>query len=239
MAAVIALAWLCLWVWGRSPHGRFLAHDELGAVAGGDGALLLAFVAGWTLMSAAMMLPSSLPLLALFRRLVHRRQDRTRLVALVVVGYLGVWSSFGAVVHLGDWALHRVASQAAWPSANAWALGAGTLLLAGAYQFTPLKEQCLASCRSPLVFVVEHWRGRHEPLQALWLGVHHGAFCLGCCWTLMLLMFVVGVGNVGWMLVLGAAMAAEKTMPWGRRVSRPLGAVLIGWALLVALRAAG
>jgi predicted metal-binding membrane protein len=239
MGGLVALAWLSLWVWGRSPYGRFLSHGELGAVDREDGALLLVFVAGWTLMSAAMMLPSSLPLVTLFRRLVERRRDRTGLVALVVAGYLGVWTLFGVVVHLGDWGLHRVAAQAGWLSANAWVLGVGTLLLAGVYQFTPLKHRCLESCRSPLLFIVEHWRGRRERLQALWLGVHHGVFCVGCCWSLMLLMFVVGVGNLGWMLVLGTAMAAEKTMPWGRRVSTPLGMVLIGWALTVAVGAAG
>ena len=110
-------------------------------------------------------------------------------------------------------------------------------MLAGVYQFTPLKSSCLARCRSPLLFIVAHWHGRHEALQAVWLGVHHGLFCLGCCWLLMLLMFAVGAGNLGWMLALGLVMAAEKNLPWGRRISAPLGGVLLGWGLAVALRA--
>ena len=84
-------------------------------------------------------------------------------------------------------------------------------MLAGLYQFTPLKYACLDKCRSPLSFITEHWRGSHERTQAFRLGVHHGLFCIGCCWSLMLLMFAVGVGNLGWMLVLGALMAIEKT----------------------------
>ena len=100
-------------------------------------------------------------------------------------------------------------------------------MLAGIYQFTPLKYHCLDKCRSPMGFVMGHWRGNHEWRQALRLGLDHGIFCLGCCWSLMLLMFVVGTGNIGWMLVLGMAMGVEKNMPWGRRLSAPLGVVLL------------
>ncbi len=237
MGVLIALAWLALGAWGQSPYGRFLSHEGLGEVRLGEIPVLLVFVAGWTLMSAAMMLPTSLPLVTLFHTLVHRRPDRTWLVVLVIAGYLGVWTLFGVVVHLGDWGLHHAAEQIEWLHANAWGIGAATLLLAGVYQFTPLKYHCLKRCRSPLSFVVEHWRGRHEQAQALWLGVHHGIFCLGCCWALMLLMFAVGAGNLGWMLALGTVMVAEKNMSWGRRVSAPLGVLLIGWGLTVALRA--
>jgi predicted metal-binding membrane protein len=115
-----------------------------------------------------------------------------------------------------------------------------TLLVAGAYQFSPLKYHCLEKCRSPLSFALEHWRGRRERLHALWLGVHHGLFCIGCCWSLMLLMFAVGVGNLGWMLALSAVMAAEKNLPWGRRLSAPLGVALLFWgAVLILFRIGG
>jgi predicted metal-binding membrane protein len=237
MGALIALAWLVLGVWGQSPYGRFLSHEELGGVSLSEIPVLLVFVAGWTLMSTAMMLPTSLPLVTLFHTLVHRRPDRTWLVVLLIAGYLGVWTLFGVVAHLGDWSLHHAAEQIEWLHANAWVMGAATLLLAGVYQFTPLKYYCLDRCRSPLSFIVEHWRGRHEQVQALWLGIHHGLFCLGCCWSLMLLMFAVGAGNLGWMLALGTVMAVEKNLSWGRRLSAPVGVVLIVWGLAVALRA--
>jgi len=226
LVALAALAWLALWVWGQSPYGRYLSHHSLAEVRG-SAPLMLVFVAGWTLMIVAMMLPTSLPLVALFHRLTRQRASQTRLVALLALGYLGVWTLFGVIVYLSDTALHEAVERLAWLEAKAWLFGAGTLLLAGVYQFTPLKYHCLDKCRSPLSFIMEHWRGSREQAQAFKLGVHHGLFCIGCCWSLMLLMFAVGVGNLGWMLALGMVMAAEKNMPWGRRLSAPLGVVLL------------
>jgi predicted metal-binding membrane protein len=109
------------------------------------------------------------------------------------------------------------------------------LVGAGVYQFTPLKFYCLDRCRSPMAFIVGHWRGRRPASKAFGLGVSHGLFCVGCCWSLMLLMFAVGMGSLGWMLVLGVTMAVEKNVPWGRRLSAPLGAVLLGCGLVLAV----
>jgi predicted metal-binding membrane protein len=242
VVALVALAWLVLWLWGQSPYGRFFSHEGLAEVEVGlDGnALLLAvvFVAGWTLMTFAMMLPTSLPLVQLFRRMTQRRADGARLMVLLIAGYLSVWVLFGVAAHIGDRGVHAVVQQSAWLEANAWVLGAGTLLLAGAYQFTPLKYHCLDKCRSPLSFITEHWTGSREATETFRLGAHHGIFCVGCCWSLMLLMFAVGVGNLGWMLVLGTVMAVEKNMPWGRRLSAPLGVGLVAGGLAVVLVAA-
>ncbi len=239
LLALVALAWLALIVWGQSPYGRFLSHEEIGEVELGLNsdalALTLVFVLGWTVMTVAMMLPTSLPLFTLFQRLVRRRQDAPRLVALLSAGYVVIWSLFGLAAHIADRGLHAGIEQVAWMEENSWLVGAATLLLAGAYQFTPLKYMCLDKCRSPLSFITGHWHGSHERADAFKLGLHHGAFCVGCCWSLMLLMFAVGVGNVGWMLTLGAIMAIEKNMPWGRRMSTPLGAALVAAAAAVAL----
>jgi predicted metal-binding membrane protein len=117
-------------------------------------------------------------------------------------------------------------------------MGATVLAIAGVYQFSALKYRCLDACRAPLSFAVEHWRGARDKWQALLLGIRHGVFCVGCCWCLMLLMFVVGTGSVGWMLALGTVMAAEKNLPAGRRFAAPLGAVLLLFALLVAIAGA-
>jgi predicted metal-binding membrane protein len=106
------------------------------------------------------------------------------------------------------------------------------VLAAGLYQFTPLKQICLDKCRAPYSFLVQHWRGKHARRDALRLGIRHGLFYLGCCWTLMLLMFAVGGANLGWMLALGALMTAERTTRLGRRLTRPLGGALIVWGLL-------
>src|SRR3712207_6842083 len=140
MVALIALAWLVLWVWGQSPYGRFLSHHSLEALRG-DGTLVLVFVAGWTLMVVAMMLPTSLPLVALFRTLVRGRPDRARLTVLLIAGYLAVWTLFGVLVYCADWILHGAVEQSTWLESNVVPfIGAETLLMAGLYQFTPLKR---------------------------------------------------------------------------------------------------
>jgi predicted metal-binding membrane protein len=143
LVALIALAWLALWVWGQSPYGRFLSHHSLDALRG-NAALMLVFVAGWTLMVVAMMLPTSLPLVALFRTLVRGRPDRTRLTVLLIAGYLAVWTLFGVLVYCGDWILHGAVEQSTWVEAHVVPfIWAGTLLMAGLYQFTLLKYHCL------------------------------------------------------------------------------------------------
>src|SRR5713101_4508525 len=229
LAGLIGFAWLSLWLWGQSPYGRFLSHEGIDG-AGGGGLLALTFVGGWTLMIVAMMLPSSLPLVLMFSVLTRQRPDRVQLVGLLLLGYLCTWATFGAAIHAGDLGLHAAVRQVDWLGSHAWVIGAATLIGAGAYQFSSLKYRCLEKCRSPLSFITEHWRGRGERGQAFVLGVHHGLFCVGCCWLLMLLMFAVGVGSLGWMLALAAVMAVEKNLSWGRRLSGPLGLLLIASA---------
>jgi predicted metal-binding membrane protein len=140
------------------------------------------------------------------------------------------------VVLFGDGLLHEAVERSAWLGTNAWVISAGIFVLAGLYQFSSLKYACLDQCRSPLSFITEHWRGRRESAHAFHLGVRHGLFCVGCCWSLMLLMFAVGVGNLGWMLALGAFMAIEKNLPWGRRLSAPLGVLLLCCGLALGLK---
>jgi predicted metal-binding membrane protein len=185
------------------------------------------FVTGWALMTVAMMLPTSLPVLTAFYAIAARRADRSLLTVLVIAGYLLVWAIFGVAVYFGVLLMQWLASGSVWLTEHQWILVPALLFLAGAFQFTSLKYRCLDKCRSPLSFVMEHWRGRNDRWHALRLGVDHGIFCVGCCWALMLLMFIVGVGSLVWMMVLAVVMGVEKNVSWGRRLSAPLGVALL------------
>jgi predicted metal-binding membrane protein len=238
LGGLAALTWVALWMWQASPYGRFLRHDGLEGICSIDGAGLFSpyawlYVAGWVLMIVAMMLPTTLPLLEIFRRMTARRANGLALLGLVVAGYLGVWLAFGIGAHVLDYGLNQGLVRTGAVQLSPWAFGAGTLFLAGAFQFSKLKYRCLDECRTPLAFVMERWTGESPRVQALRIGVEHGAFCVGCCWALMLLMFGVGAGSVGWMFALGAVMAVEKNAPWGRKLSAPLGVALIGWGAWV------
>jgi predicted metal-binding membrane protein len=249
LGSMVMLAWLTLWLWARSPYGRYLDHGE--SMTSGPAALLCRAIPGgslvlqavlyalsWTLMIMAMMLPTTLSLFNALERIVVGRPDRLRVLSLLYVGYVAVWSAFGLVAH-GLHALllsgvERVPAMIGY----SWLIGAATLACAGAFQFSTLKYRCLEKCRMPLSFVISHWRGRAPERQAFELGVRHGLFCVGCCWALMSLMFVVGAGSLGWMLVLASVMAIEKNVAWGQRLSAPLGVALLVWAaLLVAIHA--
>jgi predicted metal-binding membrane protein len=244
IGGLVALAWLTLLIWERSPYGRYLDHGQwtdLGlaayfcrALSAGSVVLpALLYVGGWVLMTAAMMLPTILPLLGVFSRLVETRPDRATLLLLVIAGYLSIWAAFGLAAHAIDYLLHALAIAVPWLTVNGWIIGAGVLSAAGAFQFSAFKYRCLDKCRAPFSFVNEHWRGRAAHRQSFSLGVHHGLFCVGCCWAIMLLMFVVGTGSVGWMLALGAIMAIEKNFSWGRWLSTPLGVGLLAWASII------
>jgi predicted metal-binding membrane protein len=244
MAGLIGTAWIALFLWEQSPYGRYLEHGrwtDLGFAApicrvlpGGEVLLPgLLYAGGWLLMSAAMMLPTALPLLHRFDRLTAARGDRVRLMALLVIGYLLAWLGFGVAAHALDAAVHAVARQSDWLTLNGWLPGAAVLAIAGLFQFSRLKYHCLDKCRTPLSFIIQHWHGTTPQRDAFLLGMHHGLFCVGCCWAVMLLMFIVGTGNVAWMLALGALMAIEKNAKWGRRLSQPLGFALLGVAAVI------
>ncbi len=245
MGVLIALAWLTLWMWEQSPYGRYIDHGswndiQLSRHDGhghfNDSVVLAAslYVGGWILMTAAMMLPTTIPLLEIFRRLTRRRRDTGRLVGLVIGGYLSAWLFFGLAAHALDWGVIELVRRSEWLGLNAWVLGSIVLAIAGVFQFTDLKYRCLDQCRAPLSFVLRHWGGGDARRQAIAIGIHHGIYCIGCCWALMLLMFIVGTGSVGWMFLLAAVMAAEKNLPNGRLIAKPLGfALTAGAAILV------
>jgi predicted metal-binding membrane protein len=244
MTGLVGTAWLSLYAWEQSPYGRYLDHGrwtDLGWTAsicrvlpGGDWVVPAAlYGGGWMLMTAAMMLPSITPLLRRFDRLTAGRGDRATLMGCLIAGYLLAWFGFGLAAHALDLAVQAAVRVSPWLQFNAWVVGAGVLAAAGLFQFSALKHHCVARCRTPVGFLVRHWTGRAPRRDALLLGLDHGVFCVGCCWALMLLMFVVGTGNFGWMLALGAVMAIEKNAVWGRWLSTPLGAALLVWAAVI------
>ena len=242
VGALAASAWGTLALWSASPYARYLDHGRWLDAAWLDalcravpqGAPLVAlmvpallYAAAWLLMIVAMMLPTALPLLGIFARMTARRPDGGRLLALAVVGYLLAWAGFGLLAHAVDWAAHVAAGSSPWLSTHGWVVGAAVLAAAGGFQFSSLKYRCLERCRTPFGFVNARWRGVRPAREALRVGFDHGLFCVGCCWALMLVMFVVGMGSLGWMLLLAALMAAEKNLPVGRRLAAPVGIALL------------
>ncbi len=224
LVGIAMAAWLALWLWEGSRYGAYLHHAGTGGPVGLEVGL---FVVGWVLMIVAMMLPSSIPLVMTFGALVRRRRHPGRLVLLLLAGYLVVWGAFGLGAWLADRGIHAVVQAVPWLAEHPQLIIATTLAAAGLWQFSPLRDRCLEECRSPLGFVMNRWRGTSERIEALRMGIAHGAFCVGCCWSLMLVMFGVGLASLSAMLVLGGLTAIEKNLPSGRRLTRPLGVLLI------------
>ena len=191
------------------------------------------FLSVWTLMVGAMMLPTVVPLARLFTAVSVRAPQPNRARAGLYGGYLAVWTAFAPLALLGDAAVHALVHRWPWLAARPGLVLGAALLLAGAYQFSPLKNACLTACRNPATFLRQHYgRGSRA---AVALGVRHGLSCLGCCWALMLVTFATGVGSLVWMLALTAVMVVEKTTRWGARLVAPVGiALLVAGSAVVA-----
>ncbi len=187
------------------------------------------FVGVWVVMMAAMMLPSVSPTVALYARMARARAPWAPLA--FTAGYLVTWSAAG-VLGYGVFVLGRdlAGSELAWDGAGRWLAG-GTLLLAAAYELTPLKYACLAKCRSPLGFLLGRWRDGLS--GALGMGARHGAWCLGCCWALMASLFALGVMSIAAMAFVAALIAFEKTLPWERAATWTTAAVLVVLGVLL------
>jgi predicted metal-binding membrane protein len=194
-------------------------------------AALVPFLGSWTLMMAVMMLPSAMPMILLHRRGVGSSSEvRSALRTGIFVGaYLLVWGASGVIV----WLLSRIAMALIPVEAQAIAVAA-ILLLAGVYQFTPLKTACLRECRSPMDFLMTHWYpGVAGEVR---LGIEHGLNCLGCCWALMAVFVFAGAMGLLWAAVIVVAVFVEKVLPRGVAFGRVIGAALIAGAVLVAVR---
>jgi predicted metal-binding membrane protein len=188
---------------------------------------LAVFVPVWTLMMAAMMLPSVTPTASLYARTMQ--SNRTTRIALLVLGYLGVWAAAGVPAYGLAWLAGWLTGK--HPGA-AHVLGVAVFAACGVYQLSPLKDRCLAHCRSPLALLLHYgsYRGRSRDLRA---GAHHGAYCLGCCWGLMVILIAVGVMNIVAMIGLAAVVLVEKAWRWGAPAGRVAGVAALALAVAI------
>ncbi|HEX6120154.1 MAG TPA: DUF2182 domain-containing protein [Dongiaceae bacterium] len=229
-AGLAGLSWLYLWreadAMDRTMAG--LQPMAMQPTAADATTFLLAFLM-WSIMMVGMMLPSAAPMTLFYAAIVRRNRERgTALPAawLFAAGYLLVWMAFA----LGATVLQVVFEQARLASpmmaaTSTWLSGA-ILIAAGCYQWSPLKDRCLAQCHSPIQFITGHWHGGR--FGALRMGLIHGLYCVGCCWAIMLLLFVGGVMNLVWVAVIAGFVLLEKLMPRGRLAGRVAGLALAG-----------
>lgn len=227
LAAVSAAAWAYLLIgpgiemtrMGPDAMGMMAMRPEWTAVY----AVLIFLM--WAVMMAAMMLPSAAPTVLLVAALAQRRAAAAKGgAALFASGYLVVWFGFGLVATVLQWALDRAGLLSPRMAIANAVLAGAVFLAAGIYQWTPLKDACLRHCRSPVGFLVAHWREGRIGMAST--GIRHGAYCLGCCWMLMALLFAGGLMNLAWVAAIALFVLAEKAAPWGGRMSRATGVVL-------------
>lgn len=237
LLVVPAVAWAVALVAEVTGRATLVHHDRL--LVGGPAWwwAVPAFLAGWFLMIAAMMLPSTLPMLAAFRRLAAAQDRSAAARGAFLGGYAAVWTAFGLAAFAGDAVLHRIVGAVPALASRPWLIGGGVLVMAGLAQFSELKHRCLSECRTPFGFLAQRYRP--GAAAAFRTGGSHGAFCVGCCWALMLVSFAVGVGSMVWMAELTALMVVERAVPGGERVSGPAGIALISLGLLVVLNPPG
>ncbi len=187
----------------------------------------------WAVMMVGMMMASAAPVVLLFAGM-HRGRGAQRAPSRLFAfsaGYLLVWTAFSAGAALAQWALHQAALLSPAMTTASAPLSGAILIAAGVYQLTPFKGACLRHCRSPLGFLMSHWR--EGTSGALRMGVDHGTYCLGCCWALMCVLFVVGVMNLVWVAAIAIVVLVEKVGPAGVVVARVAGVAMIAAGALV------
>jgi predicted metal-binding membrane protein len=241
LVVVSALAWLGVFQQAAAMSSAPMAADDMamadaGTPTGAAIAAAAAFVGAWAVMMVAMMLPSATPMIALYGAMARPRAPgvpRGVPTALFALVYVAVWAVIGVPVYLVSLAVAEVAESPAVGMLLPFGV-ALALLAAGLYQLSPLKRVCLRQCRSPLGFLMGHWRA--GPGGTIRLALAHAAYCVGCCWGLMLVLVAAGAMGLHWVLLIAAAVFAEKVLPGGQWTARALGVALILLAALVAVR---
>ena len=229
-SAILLLVAAAAWVFVvlSSVHGEDMAMAMPMSISGA-----LVFMICWAVMMTAMMLPSALPMIALYGAMQRRAvaaDTKSVPVAVFTLVYLGLWAATGLPVYFAHTLLAGLPG-----STLAYAI-AVVLVAAGVYQLSPFKQVCLRVCRSPLGFLLGHWRaGRRGSLA---LGWSHALYCLGCCWALMVVLVAAGAMGLAWVLLIAAVVAAEKLLPRGEWIARATGAALLLLGVAAALRPA-
>jgi predicted metal-binding membrane protein len=233
-AAVRARLGLVALLFGLAGAGWWWTADQMRGMDNGPWTGLGAvswFLAVWVVMMAAMMFPSIAPTVALYSRMTKERSPLSPL--FFSAGYLLTWAAAGVLAFALATAGGRLGvGVLAWDRAGRWVAGA-TLVVAGVYELTPLKDVCLGKCRSPLGFLLGSWRGGRA--GALRMGAENGAWCVGCCWALMASLFALGVMSIVWMAFVAGLIAVEKVVPWRRVATYGTAAVLLGLGVLLLL----
>jgi predicted metal-binding membrane protein len=249
LAVLTALAWLYIVVVADAmrmggmdmPGFRMLPATESMMVPAGQPWLgvefILVFVM-WAVMMAGMMMPSAAPMILLYAKMSRHAEQQGRPLASAAWftgGYILVWCGFSLLATAAHWGLERALLLSPEMDSTSTVLTALLLIGAGLYQWSPLKDACLRQCQAPWLFIQNHGGIRPGWTGALALGLHHGVYCVGCCWALMALLFAGGVMNVLWIAALSILVLAEKLVPLGRTLPRAAGIVMItsGLVLLV------
>ena len=192
------------------------------------------FLALWAAMMVAIMFPTAAPMILTFARVQATRQQRGQPFVptwVFVSSYLVVWTAFGVLAYGVAVGAEALAEQSMWLTDNAARIGGGVLIVAGVYQLSPLKYACLSKCRTPLIFILGSWREGYA--GSLRMGLEHGAYCLGCCWMLFVILFPLGIMNVAAMALITLLIFAEKSTPIGRQMAAFAAAGLVIYGALV------
>jgi predicted metal-binding membrane protein len=252
LVMLTALAWAYVWWLGTDMEMGGMDMSGFRMIPAGMGLMMptsapwtateFAFVfAMWAVMMIGMMTPSVTPMILIYARVGRQaaRQGKPLAAsAYFAAGYLLTWTGFAVAATSAQWALERAALLTPMMAAASDMFSGAVLIAAGVYQWTPLKDACLRQCQSPLLFIQRHGGFRSDLLGTLALGARHGAYCVGCCWVLMALLFVGGVMNVLWIAAIAILVLAEKVIPAGRVISRIAGVGLFAggaWLLVQAL----
>ena len=251
IAAISLLAWIYIMWLAAHMHGSMPGMDMKGmempseamqpAVRPWGAAEFAVMFAMWAVMMTGMMLPSVMPMVLIYAAVARQALDNGKPFAAAgwfAGGYILAWTGFSLIATTAQWALERALLLTPAMTIAGGTFGGAVLAAAGFYQWTPLKQRCLSQCQTPLSFIQRHGGFRRDAGGALRLGAQHGIYCIGCCWTLMALLFVTGIMNLAWIAALAVFILLEKIAPARWPVSRAAGVLLIaagGWMMLQAV----